>query len=451
MISNALDGALSYQSEVSRRPLQMVQTTLAETLAPRSPVKGVKWSFGYLTFLFYILVITTYRIPAGTEAMVLALVALPFQSGRLRVPPLLALLGAFIVWCAIGYVTSPYRETVWDAVLDDGKIWLIALVTVNALRTRPQLRLFLLFFLGCFALYPVRGALFNYFIYNERLLGRAHWNFIYANPNDLAAFCLLQLSIAAGLLVTEPKGWTRRAALAGIAVLPFLILLTQSRGAVIALAVFSLFAFASQRLKLRRVLLALIIGAGVVVAAPSSVWTRMQGLRNATDTSNLSAVDAEGSAEQRYEIWRVASAIIADHPVSGVGRGAYKLAHQAYASRSEFKPIAAGYRDTHSTYLNLLAETGVVGFLLFVGLVTVTLVDARRTRRRCRRLFPRAALQLKFLELGLVTYLIAAVFGSVSHLVFTHLYLAIVYGATQVLKQERRRFLSATAGRLIDA
>lgn len=445
MIPNALGAPRSYDQELGAQPLRTRKTAVLETEAPDSPVKGVKWSFGYLTFLFYILVVTTYRIPAGTEAMVLALVALPFQSGRLRVPPLLALLGAFIVWCALGYLTSAYQDTVWDAVLDDGKIWLIAFVTVNALRTRPQLRFFLLFFLACFALYPVRGAIFNYFIYNERLLGRAHWNFIYSNPNDLAAFCLLQLSIAAGLLVTEPKGWTRRAALAGIGVLPFLILLTQSRGAIIALAVFSLFAFASQRVKLRRVLLALVLGLGVVVAAPSSVWTRMQGLRNATDTSNLSAVDADGSAEQRYEIWRVASRIIADHPISGVGRGAYKFAHQAYATRSEFKPIALGYRDTHSTYFNLLAETGVVGFLLFAALVIVTLADARRTRRRCRRLFPRAALQLKFLELGLATYLIAAVFGSVSHLVFTHVHLAIVCGASQVLKQERRKFLSSAA------
>ena len=77
-----------------------------------------------------------------------------------------------------------------------------------------QIRFFLAFWLACFAFYPVRGALFNYYLYHENLFGRAIWNYIFSNPNDLAAFCILQLSMALGLYAIEEQGTgaARRAA-----------------------------------------------------------------------------------------------------------------------------------------------------------------------------------------------------------------------------------------------
>ena len=109
----------------------------------------------------------------------------------------------------------------------------------------------MIFFLACYALFPVRGTMVNYFVAHYTIFGRALWNYTYRNPNDLAALTLLPLSTAAALLATERTGWIRLGAIAGIAVLPVLILMTQSRGGFIALCVFAAFALRGQRRRLR--------------------------------------------------------------------------------------------------------------------------------------------------------------------------------------------------------
>jgi hypothetical protein len=325
-----------------------------EAFPPASPFKGVEWSFAFIAFLFYIYVITSYRIAAGTLAMCLALAGMALQRKSLRVPPLIVGFLLLMLWSIVGWFTTSYPNVVWDAILEDGKIALIALVLINVVRSRAQFRFFTIFFLGVFALYPVRGALFSYAA-GGTIQGRALWNYIYANPNDLAAFCLLQLSIAVGVYVTERKGWVRRAALVGMVLLPFLILLTQSRGAILAMMVFGIAVAVSQGLRVRRVVALILIAAVASIAAPSSVWERLGKLTNATSTSNLAAVDQEGSAAQRYEIMRVATTIGLENPIFGVGRGAYKPVHEQYALRPEFDPTARGPRDTHDTYLNFFA------------------------------------------------------------------------------------------------
>jgi O-antigen ligase len=145
-------------------------------------------------------------------------------------------------------------------------------------------------------------------------------------------------------------------------------------------------------------------------------------------------VNDEGSARQRLEIWKVARTIVAENPLTGVGLGAYPNAHYVYAQRPIFDPTALGRRDTHSTYLNLMAETGIPGFIIFMTILAVTLVDAERTRRRVKASQPQRALQLYYMEAGLLAYLIAGIWGSYGEIVLTYLYLALMSVATQLLK-----------------
>lgn len=398
---------------------------------------GVAWTVPFVAFLAYIVAITTYRLPIGNVAMIAGLVGLAIQRQPRRVPVLLAWFAALILWCAVGYVTTAYPEQTWTGLVDLAKLWAVVLVGANALRTRAQARLYMVAFLGCFALYPLRGAMFNYFFYHSTVFGRAIWNYVYSNPNDLAALALLQLSMAAALFATEGRGWVRRAAQAGIVLLPLLVLMTQSRGAFIALLVFALACVIGQWQRFRTVLAPhrrrrLVIGAIAVVSAvvffaPDGVWERVAGLRHLTTPSQLDEVDQEGSARQRFEIWRVAAKIIREHPLTGIGIGAYPLAHQRYARGEEFEPTAAGRRDTHSTILNLLAEAGVTGLLAFLGLVLTTVVGADRARRGCRHHAPDLSLQLFYLEMGLLAFFTAGIFGSFEHLSFLYLHLLLLW------------------------
>ena len=407
---------------------------------------GVRWSVPFASFLGYILAITTYRVPIGSLAIIVGLAGVAIQSERRRWPGFLGFFAAFILWCSIGYVGTAYPLRAWDGLISLLKLWAIVFVGVNALRDRPQIRLFIVFFLACFALYPLRGAFANYFLYRYTVFGRAIWNYAFENPNDLAAFALLQLAMLCALLALEQRWWIQRAAQVGLILLPLLILMTQSRGGFIGLAVFTLATVAGQwrhlrslldtARRIRLVFLSVALVAAVAYAAPEGVWKRVAGLKHLTNTEQLNEVDSEGSARQRWEIWRVASKIIREHPVLGIGVSAYPLAHAVYARGEEFDPIAAGERDTHSTVLNLLAETGVPGLILFLCVVLSVVIGAERVRRQCKRHSPTLATPLFFLEAGLLAFFAVGTFGSFGYVAFLYIHLMLLWVTAHVTRRE---------------
>ena len=412
------------------------QTLPAEMSAERWPWKGVQWTLTFTGFLGYIFAITTYRFQIGDVSIVLALIGLLTMKEPIRVPGLLKGLGVFLLWGVIGYALSDYPALVYARLDQMVKLWLIALVAANALRTRAQVRFFLFFWLACFALYPVRGALFNYYVYRETLFGRALWNYIFSNPNDLAAYCILQLSMALGLYALELKGPVRLGARLGLVVLPLVILLTKSRGAFLGFAGFLLFALWGQKRRGRAIGITVFVAAALIFIAPSGVLDRVFALKKIQDTGDVAAADQEGSAEQRYEIWKVSRLVIRENPVTGVGLGAYPAKHQLAALRPQFKETARGRRDNHSTYLNVTAETGFVGLLIWIASYLSTFVSIEATRRKLKKLRPASAQTLYALEVGAFGFFIAAIFGSMAHVSFLVLHVVTIWSIAELMKRE---------------
>jgi len=386
------------------------------------PDGRVAWTLVYLGFLGYVFAITTYKLPIGDSSIVAAMIGLLLLERGWRLPGLIRWAVVFLGWCALGYLQTDFPGVVWENVIFLAKLCLIMLVAANALRSPAQIRFFMIFFLACYALFPVRGTIVNYFVTHDTHHGRAVWNYIYANPNDLAALSLLLLSVAAALHATERTAWVRISAVAGIATLPVLILMTQSRGGVIALCVFAVCSLSAQGRRLRTPLLATGLALGVIAVAPSDVWKRMKGLTQVAES--VDRVDPEGSGKARFEIWQVAIGIIGDHPWTGVGWGAYPMAHAQFG-------LELGQPDTHSTYLNGLAEAGYPGLVLFLTLLWSAVREAEKARRLCRVSQPHVALQLRYLELGLLAFLIAGVFGSYAKLSFLYLHLMLVWAVAQ--------------------
>ncbi len=432
---------------VSAPPVEVVRPSFAPGATARAPLVGAGWSLTLTGFLLYLLVITSYRLPLGEVAIVLALGGTLLQRGGIRFPQYLAIFVAFSVWAALATTQTAFPDWAIPQLIILLKLCLIVFAAANALQSAGQVRLFMVFFLGCFALFPLRGAMFNFFIYNSDMQGRAIWNLLYNNPNDLGAMALLQLSMAAALVASEQKGWVRWAASAGLIVLPMLILMTQSRGVFLGLLVFIAIAFAGHHHRLRLVVRLAALGIVLASVAPAGVWARLQSIERATDTSTLDQVDGEeGSARQRYEIWRVAYKMISEHPITGVGLGAYKPTHEQYAMDAEFNPTARGARDTHSLYFNVLAETGLPGLVLYLSMVGSVFLTAERTRRRCRGIFEVGARQLLFLEAGLAAFLVASVFGSLPYLPHFLLHLVLIYAVSRLSGQQAVALAAQFAG-----
>jgi len=80
----------------------------------------------------------------------------------------------------------------------------------------------------------------------------------------------------------------------------------------------------------------------------------------------------------RSEIWRATLRMIAEHPLFGVGLGAFATVYPQYDSSNGLRYTA----EAHNDYLQLLAETGIAGGLLGVGVLLFLTRVIRRSLRR---------------------------------------------------------------------
>jgi O-antigen ligase len=401
---------------------------------PTPPPPGrsqVTWTPTYVLFLVYLFTIVTGRLPVGTFAMALALASLVVQRAPLRAPLFVWLFAAWTAWAGLGYAFTRFPDEVGDALVNNGKVLLVAFLAVNALRTGTQIRFFIAFVLVSYILFPVRSTIVNY-VHGYTLFGRAVGPFIYGNPNDLAAHSILLLGPALALWASAGRGGPQRwIGLGGAGLLTVLILLTQSRGAFLALGTMAMpSTLALVRRRPRAVLAVLAFLGTALYFAPKSFWARMQGLSKATSVATIGEMDPEGSARQRFTVLRTAKRIIEDHPVVGVGLGAYELAQYHYNP-------SLGYLDTHNTYLNVLAETGLPGLALFLAIVISVLRVVLEARSRAGRTLPVEAEMLRWLQYALVGYMIAGVFGSFAKLAFLYVYLALLWCAAQTVGHAR--------------
>ena len=141
----------------------------------------------------------------------------------------------------------------------------------------------------------------------------------------------------------------------------------------------------SRSLVVRIVLIAgllFVTAAGVLWVGGDSLAGRLEGVRG-----EISAEGAEmRRGERRVEIWRSTWQLIKDHPVAGIGFGAYGVAISSYHDASgEVAP-----QQAHNDYLELLASGGFIGLALLVWFV-IALIRQARKRLQAVDPFRRAA------------------------------------------------------------
>lgn len=407
---------------------------------PPAPTIALAW-YGLAIFTFFFI---TARLPAlFTEfGIYLALLALVVRPQGLGFPPPLRWAVLCLLWALITAFSAVAPEAAWPALLEWLKALVIFFVVVNVLRTPQQLRFYILLILVAFVIYPARGTLLGY-ISGNTLVGRAIWNKIYSNPNDLAAITLLMLGSALAIAnVKTQSAPVRRSAAALVPVTLLIILLTQSRGVFIGLLVgFGPPLLARLRKRPSGTAPVLAVLGVIAVLVPAASWHRLGGITNLNETiagthKPLTATPgepsfytklAEDSARGRFEILKIGLRIFASNPVLGVGIGCYREANARYAPQ-------LGARDAHNTYVSLAAEMGFPGLLLWLGLVGSVLAQVRR--RRARLEADDGTLQVLWIHSAVIGFLVAGFFASYAPLTVFYVFLGILWTASNVLGRE---------------
>jgi O-antigen ligase len=389
-------------------------------------------TIGFLGLLLYLFIIISFKLNIAAVAIGIGLLGV-LTEGPIRVPAPLLLFTVFVTWCALGAFQSVDPTESWDVILTDGKLLLIMLVVANVLRTRGQFQWFMLTHVGTFFPFAVLLSMW-WFVNGGGHAGRATGYAVYGNSNDLGVLALLATAAMLAIAQVADRQRLVRLAMIGMAgTTAVLITMTQSRAALIGLGLGLLPLLARLAMRNWKLLMAVPVALVLIVSfAPAGAWDRLSGLRN-FDVSGDNQLDAEGSAGERWRIIQTASRITADNPLFGVGRGAYRMAHARYA------PDMGG-KDTHNTYLNLAAETGLPGLLLYltvIGSVIGKTAGAIRQLKRVPATINRA-LMLQWLLGGLIGFLAAATFGSYSKLNFPAVYLMFLWAISDLELRKAR-------------
>jgi O-antigen ligase len=177
------------------------------------------------------------------------------------------------------------------------------------------------------------------------------------DPNYLAAGLVPGIAIGLGLIRFTAKGPLRMALIATVVALVVGVVATGSRGGFLALLLAVVVGIIISRG--RRLQLAVVVA---IVIAVGSFWF---------STGSLERVKSFDSGTGRVDLWRVATEMSADHPVIGVGINNFQAKSLDYAlqpGRIVGIGLVAEQPDVaHNTYLQQLAETGIIGLALLIG------------------------------------------------------------------------------------
>jgi O-antigen ligase len=126
-------------------------------------------------------------------------------------------------------------------------------------------------------------------------------------------------------------------------------------------------------------------------------------------------IDPDSSFAERKLYALTAWAMFLDHPLLGVGAGNYTVHFDRYADAVGFS--ARDYEQPgevhypHNLYLEIAAETGLVGLALFAGAIVAAFAALRRAHSTLLARGDVASADLaRAFEIALVGYLVSSVF-----------------------------------------
>jgi O-antigen ligase len=378
----------------------------------------IRWLPVFLVFTMFVESLSLGPgLRVGRLAGAMALAALAYYllvRGRADLKPnaLLGLSGAFGFWLLL----SSYWANVPSAVYTLFFSYLLALAYMLSfailVRTKEQLvAIFatlafgsLVFGLVSFATYQSAGP-------GTRGAG------LQGDPNYFAVYQVVALSATLVLAARENRPQRRLVYYGVIGVIVLSVMSSLSRTGLIALVVVMLASILLPwRIFFRRpgqklsYLLALAVASTAAVIAGSS-----QFVARAQTILDPSRAGDRGSG--RTDLWRAALTGWHEDPWLGMGSGNFSARSLDLLTSTPGVNTTANYvragREVHSAYIGTLAELGVPGFLMFVGLILLTGWYFVRSFRRAQKAGDLALERFSLaLLLSLMGYAISAFFLS---------------------------------------
>jgi len=409
-----------------------------------------------------------HGVPFLVAAAVPLLLGIPiaqwviFRGQKIIVTPVVPLMFAFFAVQLVGALFAAEPDKAFPNLFEFAMegIALYVLV-VNAIRTPETLRN---------ALWTVvlAGAFMGAIVFHQQITGNYASNYggfaqvsnaAFEIGEDVSGAELLQPRLAGPLGVQNRFAqtlamllplalalfWSARsvkARLLALACFQFIgigIALAFSRGAAVGIAFMFLCMLGMGYIRLRHLVIVGAMVALVAMAVPEYA-VRLSSLARVGDAmefgSSAGFRNTDGATKSRLTEMLGAGLVFADHPVVGVGPGMYKEHYREYAERAGLK-VKSSDRESHSLYLGLAAEHGLLGVFAFTAIVVVTFWELSRARRRWRRSHPELANLTGGLLMALVGYLAIGFFLHFAYIRYFWLMMGLAGAASRIAVARR--------------
>ncbi|MDO9583013.1 MAG: O-antigen ligase family protein [Desulfomicrobium sp.] len=319
---------------------------------------------------------------------------------------------AILALCIISVPFSVYKGQSFEmAVLGFPRTILFFILLVYAVNTFQDLRKMVWVFIAgalLLALFTILGG--------TSQGGRMSASGTY-DPNDIAMLFVIALPIVY-FFMSSRKGIAKVVLSGALLTLLFAFILTVSRGGFIGLMVIALLILFKDRYRSWVVKLAVlaVLTLAFVQFAPDTYWDRMKTITS-EDDYNLTADYG------RKQLWLRGLGLMLDNPVTGVGAGAF-MTGLGYS----YGDAGGKWLTAHNAFVQIGAELGVGGFVLFILLILTSIRWMRRLRNKYASRpgdFKNHLWLITALEVSLWGYVATAMFLSAAYFAMFYFLIAL--------------------------
>jgi exopolysaccharide production protein ExoQ len=278
---------------------------------------------------------------------------------------------AFVALATLSILWSVGTEASIASVVTLLQLFLITIMVADAISRDPAIARLVLWSYAAAASVTAVLAIAAYATNRTTLIAERAGAFA---QQDVAQFAALILPALVFLVGQAATGDRRLLAAAGAALCGFAILLSGTRSAWLAIIV-GLGLALVPRLRAGQVAVLVALVAGIALVA-LQIPTIGEAITGRVESA------AETGGAGRLDIWAVGIAIFLDHPIVGVGQGAFPIAFTDDVIRSAAVPglnlgVLTEGRGSHSLLLSTAGELGLMGLVLLAWLVRDLLRSSR--------------------------------------------------------------------------
>jgi probable O-glycosylation ligase (exosortase A-associated) len=244
---------------------------------------------------------------------------------------------------------------------------------------------------------------------------------ILADSNFVALAMATVIPLCWYSLPLVPFKWMKPLLIFMIAMAIAGVIMTNSRGSSIAMAVGILLILMRTKQRVALLMMVLAFFGGTMMLVREMFVARISTLAN---------YEEEASAASRIWHAKAALAMTADYPLFGVGFGGMNYA----ALSTSYSSQVSGLHVVHNSYLQMLVDSGIIAFLLYTGVLIYGIVWTGRTAKHLQETSPQTSSIARGIQIALVVFAVGSTFYSCQRMDLVYIYLMCAGSLYMALK-----------------